>query len=85
MSNTYWTDLSEAYEILNLSPIFPPEGNIRDYILTYKGGQDPSVSGDTVMTGDAWVNYVPPDPYTKNKRAIFSSISLILSLHLGLL
>ena len=66
MSNTYWTDLSEAYEILNLSPIFSPEGNVRDYILTYKGGQDPSVSGDTVMTGDAWVNYVPPDPYTKN-------------------
>ena len=66
MSGSYWTDVSEAYEILDVSPILPPAGNIRNYLNTYKSGQDPSVSGDSVMTADAWTDYQPPAPYLKN-------------------
>ena len=66
MSTSYWTDIQEAYELIDLSSILPPDGNIQNYMHTFKGAQDPSVEGDTVIDSEAWANYEPPDSYLKN-------------------
>jgi hypothetical protein len=52
--------------LIDLSGILPPDGNIQNYLHTFKGGQDPSVEGDTVIDAEAWADYEPPDSYLKN-------------------
>jgi hypothetical protein len=66
MSGSYWTDIQEAYELLDLSSILPPDGNIQNYLHTFKGAQDPSVDDNTVISSEAWSDYEPPQPYLKN-------------------
>ena len=66
MAATFWNPLSEAYEIIDLSPILPPTGNFKNYIHTYKAAQDPSVDEDSEVTTDEWTNYEPPSQYLKN-------------------
>ena len=53
MSTSYWSDIQEAYELIDLSSILPPDGNIQNYLHTFKGGQDPSVEGDSVIDAEA--------------------------------
>ena len=64
--DSFWSNLDVAFEIIDTRPMLPPEGSPQDPILTYKSGQDPSISFDTSMSADEWEDYEPPEGYLKN-------------------